>query len=178
MTDDGVYFLSRVERVETADHAAAAANHGNYIVSLNKLVKWLGGLVEKEGVNLFTQFAGKELIYEASGIAGVITDDKGVDKNGKPKDNFTPGYELRAKVTVLAEGTARIADQGNGQPAEARRPESAGLRHRNQGIVGSAAGPHRRRICGAHARLAARNPRCTAADGFTACATIASRSAW
>jgi electron-transferring-flavoprotein dehydrogenase len=46
------------------------------------------------------------LIYEGQGIAGVITEDKGLDKNGKPKDNFTPGYELRAKVTVLAEGPA------------------------------------------------------------------------
>jgi electron-transferring-flavoprotein dehydrogenase len=55
-------------------------------------------------VNLFTQFAGANLIYENGGIAGVITEDKGVDKNGKPKDNYTPGYELRAKVTVLAEG--------------------------------------------------------------------------
>ena len=71
-------------------------------------VKWLGGLVEKKGVNLFTQFAGKNLLYDKAsgrnGIAGVLTEDKGVDKNGKPKDNFTPGYELRAKVTVLAEG--------------------------------------------------------------------------
>jgi len=67
-------------------------------------VKWLGGLVEKKGVNLFTQFAGRELLYERNGIAGVLTEDKGVDKNGTPKDNFTPGYELRAKVTVLAEG--------------------------------------------------------------------------
>ena len=67
-------------------------------------MKWLGGLVEKKGVNIFTQFAGRELLYEKNGIAGVLTEDKGVDKNGKPKDNFTPGYELRAKVTVLAEG--------------------------------------------------------------------------
>ena len=79
-------------------------NHGNYVISLNKLVKWLGGLVEKKGVNLFTQFAGRELLYEKNGIASVLTEDKGVDKNGKPKDNFTPGYELRAKVTVIAEG--------------------------------------------------------------------------
>ncbi|MGH7836662.1 MAG: 4Fe-4S dicluster domain-containing protein, partial [Candidatus Binataceae bacterium] len=71
---------------------------------MNRLVKWLGGLVEKKGVNLFTQFAGRNLIYENGGIAGVLTEDKGVDKNGRPKDNFTPGYELRAKVTVLAEG--------------------------------------------------------------------------
>ncbi|HUK52630.1 MAG TPA: electron transfer flavoprotein-ubiquinone oxidoreductase, partial [Candidatus Binatia bacterium] len=44
------------------------------------------------------------LIFEGDGIAGVISDDKGLDKNGKPKSNYTPGYELRAKVTVLAEG--------------------------------------------------------------------------
>ncbi len=80
-------------------------NKGNYVISLSKLTKWLGGLVEKTGANLFTQFAGASLIFEREGIAGVITEDKGVDKNGQPKDNFTPGYELRAKVTVLAEGT-------------------------------------------------------------------------
>ena len=55
-------------------------------------------------MNLFTQFAGRELLYEKNGIAGVLTEDKGVDKNGQPKANFTPGYELRAKITVLAEG--------------------------------------------------------------------------
>jgi electron-transferring-flavoprotein dehydrogenase len=80
-------------------------NKGNYVISLNKLVKWLGGLVEAAGVNVFKEFGGAELVYEGQGVAGVITEDKGLDKNGKPKDNYTPGYELRAKVTVLAEGT-------------------------------------------------------------------------
>jgi electron-transferring-flavoprotein dehydrogenase len=79
-------------------------NSGNYVISLSKMVKWLGGLVEAAGVNVFKEFAGAELIYEGNGIAGVITEDKGIDKNGKSKDNYTPGYELRAKVTVLAEG--------------------------------------------------------------------------
>ncbi|HKN76378.1 MAG TPA: electron transfer flavoprotein-ubiquinone oxidoreductase [Candidatus Acidoferrum sp.] len=79
-------------------------NKGNYVISLNKLTKWLGGLVEAAGVNVFKEFGGAQLIYEGDGIAGVITEDKGLDKNGKPKDNYTPGYELRAKVTVLAEG--------------------------------------------------------------------------
>jgi electron-transferring-flavoprotein dehydrogenase len=79
-------------------------NKGNYVVSLNKIVKWLGGLVEAEGVNVFKEFGGAELVYENNGVAGVITEDKGLDKNNKPKDNYTPGYELRAKVTVLAEG--------------------------------------------------------------------------
>src|ERR1700676_1715127 len=80
-------------------------NAGNFVISLSKLVKWMGGLVESGGVNLFKEFGGAELIYKGDGSAGGITEDKGLDKNGKPKDNFTPGYELRAKVTVLAEGT-------------------------------------------------------------------------
>jgi electron-transferring-flavoprotein dehydrogenase len=79
-------------------------NKGNYVISLSKLTKWLGDLVEAAGVNVFKEFGGAQLIYEGEGIAGVITEDKGLDKNGEPKDNFTPGYELRAKVTVLAEG--------------------------------------------------------------------------
>jgi electron-transferring-flavoprotein dehydrogenase len=80
-------------------------NKGNYVVSLSKIVKWLGGLVEAAGVNVFKEFGGAELVYEGGAVAGVITEDKGLDKNGKRKDNYTPGYELRAKVTVLAEGT-------------------------------------------------------------------------
>src|SRR4029077_3278308 len=62
-------------------------------------------LVQKTRRDPFTQFGGAQLIYEREGIAGVITEDKGVDKHGKPKDNYTPGYELRSKFTVLAEGT-------------------------------------------------------------------------
>ena len=104
VTDDAAYVLTSGSSWKLPITPPPLRNHGNYIVSLNKLVKWLGGLVEKSGVNLFTQFSGRNLIYEGGGIAGVITEDKGVDKEGKPKDNYTPGYELRAKVTVLAEG--------------------------------------------------------------------------
>jgi electron-transferring-flavoprotein dehydrogenase len=104
VTGDAAYVLTERSSFKLPITPPPLANHGNYVISLNKLVKWLGGLVEKKGINIFTQFAGTELIYENYGIAGVITDDKGVDKNGRPKDNFTAGYELRAKVTVLAEG--------------------------------------------------------------------------
>jgi electron-transferring-flavoprotein dehydrogenase len=104
VTGDAVYFLTQNREWKLPVTPPPFKNHGNYVVSLNRLVKWLGGLVEKAGVNIFTQFAGASLIYEGRGIAGVITEDKGVDKNGKPKDNFTPGYELRSKITVLAEG--------------------------------------------------------------------------
>ena len=104
VTGDAAYFFTEANSWKLPITPPPLQNHGNYVVSLNRLVKWLGGLVEQKGVNVFTQFAGQELLYEKNGIAGVLTGDKGVDKNGKPKDNFTPGYELRAKVTVLAEG--------------------------------------------------------------------------
>ena len=104
VTGDAAYYFTESSSYKLPITPPPLQNHGNYVVSLNRLVKWLGGLVEKKGVNVFTQFAGRELLYDKNGIAGVLTEDKGVDKNGKPKDNFTPGYELRAKVTVLAEG--------------------------------------------------------------------------
>lgn len=104
VTGDAAYYLTESAANKLPITPPPLRNHGNYVISLNRLAKWLGGLVETKGINVFTQFAGRELIYEGDGVAGVITEDKGVDKNGKPKDNFTPGYELRAKVTVLAEG--------------------------------------------------------------------------
>ena len=102
--DDAAYFFTEKSALKFPITPPPLQNHGNYVISLSKLVKWLGGLVEKSGANLFTEFTAASLIYEKDGIAGVITGDKGVDKHGKPKDNFAPGYELRAKVTVLAEG--------------------------------------------------------------------------
>jgi len=87
-------------------------DHGNYVISINKFVKWLGQKVEEAGITVFTGFAGSELLWadasrdvETARMAGVLTDDKGMDKEGQPKGNFEAGYELLAKVTVLAEGT-------------------------------------------------------------------------
>src|SRR5262245_3107354 len=104
VTDSAALFFTQGSSFRFPITPPPFQNKGNYVVSLNKIAKWLGGLVEKSGVNLFTQFGGAQLIYEKEGIAGVITEDKGLDKNGKPKSNYTPGYELRSKVTVLAEG--------------------------------------------------------------------------
>jgi electron-transferring-flavoprotein dehydrogenase len=104
VTGDAAYYFTQTGSWKLPITPPPLQNHGTYVVSLNRLVKWLGGLVEQKGINVFTQFAGRDLLYDKNGIVGVVTDDKGVDKNGKPKDNFTPGYELRAKDTVLAEG--------------------------------------------------------------------------
>jgi electron-transferring-flavoprotein dehydrogenase len=105
VTDSAALIFSQHSSLRIPITPPPFQNKGNYVVSLNKLVKWMGGLVEAAGVNMFKEFAGAELVYEGDRVAGVITEDKGLDKNGKPKSNYTPGYELRAKVTVLAEGT-------------------------------------------------------------------------
>jgi electron-transferring-flavoprotein dehydrogenase len=68
-------------------------------------VKWLGGKVEETGITIFTGFAGSELLFDGPRVSGVRTDDKGVDKMNQPKSNFEPGYDLQAKVVILAEGT-------------------------------------------------------------------------
>jgi len=104
VTSDAAYFLTAHRAWKSPLAPPPLHNRGNYIVSVSDLAKWLGSLVEKAGASIFTQTAGRELLYEGQGIAGVITDDKGLDKNGQHKANFSPGYELRAKVTVLAEG--------------------------------------------------------------------------
>ena len=79
-------------------------NHGHYIISLSQLVQWLGPMVQKEGVDLFLGFPGQELLLEENRVVGVRIGDKGVDKQGQPKPNFQAGIDLKAKITVLAEG--------------------------------------------------------------------------
>ncbi len=81
-------------------------NTGRYIVSLSKFTRWLGGLAEEMGVNIFPGFAGTEVLYGEDGrtIVGVRTGDKGLDKDGQPKGNFEPGIDLMAKVTIFGEG--------------------------------------------------------------------------
>jgi electron-transferring-flavoprotein dehydrogenase len=79
-------------------------NHGNYILSLNKFVRWLGAIVEQSGVDVFAGFAGSEPLMEGDRLIGIRTGDKGVDKSGRPKGNYEPGIDIRAKVTILAEG--------------------------------------------------------------------------
>jgi electron-transferring-flavoprotein dehydrogenase len=105
VTKDSVYFFTRNGHWKLPVTPPFLRNHGNYIVSLNKLVKWLGGRVEQAGVSLFPGFAGSEVLYDGRRVAGVRTDDKGMGRDGQRKTNFQPGYDVRAKVTVFAEGS-------------------------------------------------------------------------
>ncbi len=110
VTKESVYFLTRTGQHKFPIVPPPLRDHGNYVVSINKFVKWLAAKVEEAGITLFTGFAASELLFdegdgEENHVAGVRTDDKGVDKQGQPKANFEPGYDLRAKITILAEGT-------------------------------------------------------------------------
>src|SRR5215468_9554415 len=105
VSKEGVYFLTEKGRFKLPINPPPLRDHGNYVISLNRFVKWLGGKVEEAGVTVFTGFAGSELLFEGDHVAGVRTDDKGLDKQNHPKSNFEPGYDLQAKVVILAEGT-------------------------------------------------------------------------
>ncbi len=104
VADEAVYFLTEGGRWKLPVTPPYLRNHGNLVVSLNQLVKWMGRLAEDAGANLFPGIAGAELLYEGERVVGVRTDDKGLDRNGHPKPNFQPGYDIHAQVTVLAEG--------------------------------------------------------------------------
>ncbi len=80
-------------------------NHGNYIVSLGQVVRWLGQQAESLGVEIYPGFSATEVLFNKNGaVAGVATNDVGVDKQGKKTADYQPGMELRARYTIFAEG--------------------------------------------------------------------------
>ena len=80
-------------------------NHGNFIVSLGSVCRWLATKAEALGVEIYPGFAAAEVLFDENGaVAGIATGDMGVAKNGEPKDSFTRGMELRAKYTLFGEG--------------------------------------------------------------------------
>ena len=101
---DRVYFLTRGGSLRFPITPPPLANHGNYIISLNRFAKWLASLVEAEGIDLFTGFAATDVLYEGERVVGVRTGDRGIDKHGQPKPTFEPGVDIRATVTIFADG--------------------------------------------------------------------------
>jgi electron-transferring-flavoprotein dehydrogenase len=104
-----VHFLTRDDHYELPLTPPPLRDHGNYVISINRFVKWLATKAEEAGITIFTGFAGSELIFDrgkdGSRVIGVRTDDKGVDKQNQPKSNFEAGYDVKAKIVILAEGT-------------------------------------------------------------------------
>ena len=80
-------------------------NHGNYIISLGNLCRWLAEQATQLGAEVFPGFAAAEILYNEDGsVKGVATGNMGIDANGEQKPSFEPGFEFHAKYTVLAEG--------------------------------------------------------------------------
>lgn len=104
--EDAFYFLTRRKALRLPFIPAPMRNKGAYIISLSRFTRWMAGIAEDLGVNIFTGFAGSEVLYEdgSARIVGVRTGDKGLDKHGASKSNFEAGIDLNAKVTVFGEG--------------------------------------------------------------------------
>jgi len=79
-------------------------NHGNYVVSLGDLCRWLATQAEEAGVEIYPGFAAAEVLIENNRVVGVATGDMGIGRDGKPGPNFARGMELRARYTLFAEG--------------------------------------------------------------------------
>ncbi|XP_002974941.2 electron transfer flavoprotein-ubiquinone oxidoreductase, mitochondrial isoform X1 [Selaginella moellendorffii] len=79
-------------------------NHGNYVISLSQLVRWLGTKAEELGVEIYPGFSASEVLYDDNRVVGIATNDMGIAKNGCKKSTFQKGMELRGRLTLLAEG--------------------------------------------------------------------------
>ncbi|MHB2016141.1 MAG: electron transfer flavoprotein-ubiquinone oxidoreductase [Candidatus Xenobia bacterium] len=124
---EDIYMLTDSGQLKVPMVPPPMRNHGNYIISLGSLVRWLAKMAEEAGVNLFPGFAGVDLLVEDGKVVGVRTGDKGLNKQGQPGENYEQGIDIRAKVTVLGEGPlgtlTRIAQQRLGIQ-EGKNPQS------------------------------------------------------
>lgn len=101
---DHVYFLTSTRKFRFPITPPPLRNRGHYVVSLNRFVSWLSDLVEEAGVDLFTGFAGADVLFDGDHVVGVRTGDRGLDRQGSRKTTFEPGVEIRAAVTIFADG--------------------------------------------------------------------------
>jgi len=132
VTSDRFYVLgaSGALRLPTALMPPLMSNHGNFIVSLGDVCRYLAKKAEALGVDIYPGFAAAEVMYDNDAVAGVATGDMGIGKDSHPKSSFTRGMELRGKYTLFAEGArgsltkTLIARYGL---AENREPQKFGI---------------------------------------------------
>jgi electron-transferring-flavoprotein dehydrogenase len=108
VTEDRVLFLTETKSYATPSFMVpkALTNHGNYVISLGNVVRWLGQQAEALGVEIFPGFPAAEILYNDDGsVRGVATGNMGVNREGEPTDAFQLGMELHAKYTLFAEGS-------------------------------------------------------------------------
>ncbi len=106
VADEEVAYLTRRSKFRLPIVPPPLRNHGKYVVSLNRLIRWFAPIVEAADVMLLPEFPGAELLYDESDrVIGVRTGDKGVGRDGERRETFQPGADIFAKVTVLGEGS-------------------------------------------------------------------------
>jgi len=119
VTEDRFMFLTETGSLKTPGWMLPACfqNHGNYVISLGNVARWLGQQAEALGVEIFPGFAAAEVLYHEDGsVKGVATGDMGIGRDGKKTDAYAEGMELHARYTFFAEGC-----RGNlGRQLEAR----------------------------------------------------------
>jgi electron-transferring-flavoprotein dehydrogenase len=108
VTDDNIFYFTsekKAQRVPSLFVPKTMHNHGNYIISLGNLCRWLAQQAEGLGVEIFPGFAASEVLFNEDGsIKGIATGDFGIDHNGEHKTGYQPGMEFHAKYTVFSEG--------------------------------------------------------------------------
>jgi electron-transferring-flavoprotein dehydrogenase len=107
VVEDRFLFLNETGATATPSWLLPACfqNHGNYVISLGNVVRWLGQQAEALGVEIFPGFPAAEILYDETGaVMGVATGNMGVGKDGEPTENFQLGMELHAKYTIFSEG--------------------------------------------------------------------------
>ncbi|NHN88761.1 electron transfer flavoprotein-ubiquinone oxidoreductase [Acetobacter conturbans] len=107
VTEEEMYFLTETKgfKIPALDRVMPhLANHGNYVVSLGEVCRWLAEQAEELGVEIYPGFAGAEVLIEQNRVVGVATGDMGIARDGERGPNYQPGMELRAKYTLFAEG--------------------------------------------------------------------------
>ena len=108
VTDDEIYMLSSASDARAMPNSLVPKtmhNHGNYIISVGNLCRWLAERAEELGVEVFPGFPASDLLFNEDGsVKGIQIGDMGVGEDGQPKDGYEPGMELHAKYTVFGEG--------------------------------------------------------------------------
>jgi electron-transferring-flavoprotein dehydrogenase len=106
VSEDRFLFLTEKSSFRTPNWMLPACfkNHGNYVISLGAVCRWLGQQAEALGVEIFPGFAAAEVLWEANAVKGVATGDMGINRKGERTDAYQPGMELHGKYTFFAEG--------------------------------------------------------------------------
>jgi flavin-dependent dehydrogenase len=134
---------------------ACFRNHGNYVISLANVCRWLGQQAESLGVEIFPGFAAAEVLYQDNrAVRGVATGDMGVNRAGEKTDAYQPGIDLHGRYTFFAEGCRGHLGKQLESNSTARGA-TAGLRHRPEGALGDQPGEAPVRPGNSQRRLAA-----------------------